>query len=351
MVTSEDLFRFVESEYSAWSLIVVHPMSDEFNPYVQWLGIQPEDMPADHYGLLGITRFENDTAVIAAAADERMSLVRSYQMGPRASATQKLLNELAAARVCLLNPGAKSSYDQVLEAVHGTPQATFPPPPFAVVAEPPVHQVEAEPIADERERAGANTWVAAAALFVVLVLGSAIIGLVLYQREMSERTTQSPPDSSEPFERRITIEPRYEEREPILLYQEANGSINFDASFAQLHGPTIQLGVSGSVNVLTDWESMDDWVSWRFKVVKVPPQGIFHVRVTYAARTEADGGKFVIVVGDQEKECEIRGTGEVVTDEYFLAVPNSGDHTLSVRARSKPAERLMTLKSVNFAFP
>jgi hypothetical protein len=82
-----------------------------------------------------------------------------------------------------------------------------------------------------------------------------------------------------------------------------------------------------------------------------PPQGIFHVHVTYAARPEADGGKFVIAVGDQEKVCEIRGTGEPVTDEYFLAVPNSGEHTLTVRAKSKPSQRLMDLKSVNLAFP
>ena len=46
----------------------------------------------------------------------------------------------------------------------------------------------------------------------------------------------------------------------------------------------------------------------------------------------------------------IRGKGEPVTDEYYLAVPRSGEHTLTVRAKSKPSQRLMTLKSVNLLF-
>ena len=329
-------------------------MPEPFDPYLQWLGIEPHEMPVDHYRLLGVKRFESDPAAIAAAADQRMAFVRTYQTGPRAAYTQKLLNELAAARVCLLNPGAKASYDQVLEAVFFT---TAAPPPAIQVAVPPVdvHHEPVEAIVEDEEddeileTSGTNMWVVFGCVAFVLLLGS--VAAVVDRSQFGDQAASEADDWEAPkFLAPNANELTYDESPAVLLYQETDGSVNLDASFAQLHGPSIGLGVSGTVNVIDAWESMDDWVSWTFKVVKVPPQGIFHVKVTYAARTEADGGSYVIAVGDQEKVCDIRGTGEVVTDEYFIAVPSSGDHTLTVRAKSKPAQRLMTLKSVQLLF-
>ena len=333
-------------------------MPEPFDPYLQWLEIEPHEMPADHYRLLGIRRFENDLGTIAAAADQRMSHVRTFQTGPRAASTQKLLNELAVARICLLNPGAKASYDQVLEAVFFM---SAPPPQFAQIAVPPIAKPtfaktlvampseEEEEDQDDAEPPGSKLWVTMATVSIVLFAGL-IAALVFRQQQLQSPTVQT---STSPIPR-IDVpqhkELDFEESKVVLLFQEADGRVNLDASFAQLHGPTLRLGMAGNVNVIDEWESMDDWVSWTFKVVKSPPQGIFQVRVTYAARTEADGGSFVIAVGDQQKECEIRGTGAVVTDEYFLAIPNSGEHTLTVRAKSKPSLRLMTLKSVNLSF-
>ena len=88
-------------------------MSD-FDPYQQWLGIPPNEQPPDHYRLLGLCRFEPDRNVIQTATDDRMALVRVYQTGPRAVWTQKLLNELATAKLCLLNPYSKAEYDASL---------------------------------------------------------------------------------------------------------------------------------------------------------------------------------------------------------------------------------------------
>ena len=82
-----------------------------FDPYHDLLGIEPREQPADYYRLLGLARFEADPQRIARAADERMALVRSYQVGPRGAFTQKLLNELSAARVCLLNAKDRAAYD------------------------------------------------------------------------------------------------------------------------------------------------------------------------------------------------------------------------------------------------
>ncbi|MCA9124084.1 MAG: hypothetical protein H6821_00885 [Planctomycetaceae bacterium] len=332
-------------------------MTEPFEPYREWLGIEPHEMPVDHYRLLGVRRFEDDPTVIAAAADHRMLHVRSHQTGRRAVYTQKLLNELAAAKVCLLNPGSKASYDQVLQAVFFTPDA---PPPIGQIAIAPftINSQDLEVVVDDssedfeeefEEQSGSNLWFVSGVIAFVLLLVT--VSTVAYRLRMAKQREMQADDWQSPQIGASTLDDlNYEESEPILLYQEANGSINLDASFAQLHGPSIGLAISGNVDVIDAWESMDDWVSWAFKVVKLPPQGVFQVRVTYAARVEADGGSFVIAIGDQEKVCDVRGTGEVVTDEYFIAVPSSGVHTLAVRAKSKPSQRLMTLKSVNLAF-
>ena len=70
-----------------------------FDPYREWLGIEPHEMPADHYRLLGLPRFEADAGKIVAAADGRMALIRSNQTGPRGAYAHTLLNEISAAKL------------------------------------------------------------------------------------------------------------------------------------------------------------------------------------------------------------------------------------------------------------
>lgn len=96
-------------------------MSETFDPYRKWLGIQPAEQPADHYRLLGIVRFEDDADTISNAADRQMAHVRTFQTGPHSAVSQKLLNEIAAARVCLLNPVKKGEYDRQLRARESGP--------------------------------------------------------------------------------------------------------------------------------------------------------------------------------------------------------------------------------------
>ncbi len=86
-------------------------MAASFDPYHTWLGIGPEEQPPDYYRLLGLRPFENGVAVIENAADQRMAHLRSFQMGRYAAASQKLLNEVATARVCLLSGTRKAAYD------------------------------------------------------------------------------------------------------------------------------------------------------------------------------------------------------------------------------------------------
>lgn len=86
-------------------------MSDIFDPYVQWLGIRDPQRPPNHYRLLGVELFEGDADVLTHAADRQMSHVRTFQTGRHSAVSQRLLNEIATAKVCLLNHQKKAEYD------------------------------------------------------------------------------------------------------------------------------------------------------------------------------------------------------------------------------------------------
>ncbi|HWC89789.1 MAG TPA: hypothetical protein VG433_09040, partial [Pirellulales bacterium] len=102
-------------------------MADNFDPYYKWLAIPPDEQPPHSYRLLGLRLFEGNVDAIGNAADQRMAHVRTFQTGPNGPATQRLLNEIAAARVCLLNPNKKAAYDQQLRAAL-QPAPVIPPP-------------------------------------------------------------------------------------------------------------------------------------------------------------------------------------------------------------------------------
>jgi len=91
-------------------------MSDSFDPYLQWLGIRDPQRPPTHYQLLGLAPLENDRAIIANAADRQMAHVRTFQSGKQSAVSQTILNEIARAKVCLLNDKKKSAYDEKLRA-------------------------------------------------------------------------------------------------------------------------------------------------------------------------------------------------------------------------------------------
>ena len=86
-------------------------MSDAFDAYHRWLGIPPSEQPPHHYRLLALEPFEADEEVIRAAADRQMGHLRTFQSGRHAALSQKLLNEVASAWVCLLTPARKQEYD------------------------------------------------------------------------------------------------------------------------------------------------------------------------------------------------------------------------------------------------
>ncbi|HEV7225756.1 MAG TPA: prenyltransferase/squalene oxidase repeat-containing protein, partial [Pirellulales bacterium] len=95
-----------------------------FDPYYRWLGIPRSEQPPSLYRLLGLTSLEPDLGVIEEAADRQMAHVRAHHNGPYVAESQRLLNELAAARSTLLHVGKKLAYDRTLR-----PPMPPPPPP------------------------------------------------------------------------------------------------------------------------------------------------------------------------------------------------------------------------------
>ncbi len=118
-------------------------MAESFDPYLQWLGIRDKQRPPNHYRLLGLELFEEDEKVIGGAADRQMAHVRTFQSGKYSEVSQQILNELAAAKICLLSAQKKAKYDAQLKQQAKPPAAKAPP--VAVGAAPPPAQTPSTP--------------------------------------------------------------------------------------------------------------------------------------------------------------------------------------------------------------
>ena len=103
-------------------------MSDAFDPYYSWLGIPPREQPVDYYRLLGIVLYEDNPEVIENAADRQMAHLHTRQLSKHADLSQRLLNEVAMAKVCLANPERKAAYDDQLRKMGKKPLVHRPTP-------------------------------------------------------------------------------------------------------------------------------------------------------------------------------------------------------------------------------
>lgn len=159
-----------------------------FDPYHKWLGIPAAEQPADHYRLLSIARFESDRDVIEGAADRQMAHVRTFQAGPHSALSQRILNELAAAKLRLLDPQKKAAYDAELR--HRLDAAQRPTPPVPI----------ARPMAPVAVRAPSPTPVAAAE------------PRIAYDDSPGQVATRGDRDDSESSPVEITIMPARAER-------------------------------------------------------------------------------------------------------------------------------------------
>lgn len=338
-----------------------------FDPYHAWLGIEPHEQPADYYRLLALPRFEADVARIARAADERMALVRSNQMGPRREHTQRLLNELSAARVCLLTAKSKAEYDvalarhlrapprpltaqpddqfpNVLSFGVSYPQPVAAPPQLPPPAPPPM---AAQPVtADEQPRRPIATpgtwWLPIGVLLAAAVLLLAAVGGWTWIRPLWQ------PAPSSPVARPVEPTPEPPAPRQIVLMQEGSGEVIFSPATATLSGG-VELQVIGTEEALTHWTTPEARAAWSFRLLR---PGFFKAELTYSASATADEpAELELAIGKRVKVCELRPSGgldQFHSDTYTVAIPAGGQHTLVVRPVKQPAGDWLILKTVRF---
>ncbi len=159
-------------------------MPEPFDPYLHWLGIRDPQRPPNYYRLLGVELFESDPVVLANAADRQMAHVRTFQTGPRSAESQRILNELAAAKICLLNPHKKDAYDAKLRAEQGVLARTPPVPPPPVVVGSAKPEVSAPPLAvglrDVGPRRVRSFPIMALAIAVLAAMSVVVTAMILF---------------------------------------------------------------------------------------------------------------------------------------------------------------------------
>ncbi len=82
--------------------------------YKEWLGIPEGQRPPDHYDLLRLKRFEDDSDKIRAHYKKLNAHVRKYATGQYSVQSQDMLNEMAKAMLCLTDAERKRDYDEGL---------------------------------------------------------------------------------------------------------------------------------------------------------------------------------------------------------------------------------------------
>lgn len=98
--------------------------------YKEWLGIPEGPRPPDHYELLRLKQFDDDTAKVRANYKKLNGHVRKYATGQYSVQSQELLNEIAKAMLCLTDPERKRDYDESLGRVFATVKDDFGRQPF-----------------------------------------------------------------------------------------------------------------------------------------------------------------------------------------------------------------------------
>ncbi|QDV70796.1 hypothetical protein Poly24_45280 [Rosistilla carotiformis] len=101
-----------------------------FDPLHHWIGIPPQEQPPTHYRLLGVAPFETDVQAIDAAYEQRMTYLHGCSNGEHAELAEKWMNCVSAARLTLIHPEKRASYDATLRRSIAQPAtASIPTPP------------------------------------------------------------------------------------------------------------------------------------------------------------------------------------------------------------------------------
>jgi len=108
----------------------------------EWLAIPAEEQPADHYRLIGASRFEADMNIIVSCAEQRLRFLRQFDSEEHRAIAGEVTGLVEAARNTLLSPTSKRNYDASLR---GAPAPGDDAPLQSPDSMVPVTQVEGVP--------------------------------------------------------------------------------------------------------------------------------------------------------------------------------------------------------------
>lgn len=342
-------------------------MPAEFDPYLSWLGVPPDARPLDHYRLLGIARFEQRPEVIQQACEERMLRLRQLQVGPRGPLTQQILNELSAARLCLLNSDTKTTYDAALRGM----SAGAPKPKVAALAVPAAPPLPAErhpaapmstrstseftsimghevrPASAARTRSRRNRLHGALLVFGGTLLVAATVwavGLMIARSQREIVVALHPQPEPVKPEVSASYAPNSDEPAPtvaVIVEQEGNGVVNLTPATGTIHGDAIELLREGDTDVLVMRDSERDSVEWRFRVNRA---NTYRVQLRYTAEVETET-RLILAVDTERRQFGLRADRRFVTDEQLLAI-KSGIHTLTLWSQGDTGGSLAKLAGI-----
>lgn len=367
-------------------------MSASFDPYRNWLGVASAQRPIDHYQLLGLARFEADFATIEKAARQQLAIVSCQLSGPYDAAARQITAELKAARDCLLDPQRKAAYDDTLHRhveaaprhvpMQGPTHLPAPPiaaPPVAAAPSDTAPEMQVAGMAPAAATAGSDAggdeegeasdqatsgWsrrtlllAAGGGLAALLLIGVAAWGLVAVIRggtapvAIAEDGSEPTGDDAAPESDAAPTADGGSAPPVEIIRPSADNQLVFPAAAAELHGPDIRRAVQESQEVVTNWTTPDNWLTWRF-VVKQP--GVYQVEVTYSATSGR--GEYQLSAEGAKRPLHVTvrsaGTGgRLLTEETKpIAFETAGEMTLTMRGQRIAGDELLTLASIRLKY-
>ncbi|MHB1308828.1 MAG: alpha-L-fucosidase [Limisphaerales bacterium] len=129
--------------------------------------------------------------------------------------------------------------------------------------------------------------------------------------------------------------------------QDANGTLTLKPEDAEPVGHGIKIEHKAGVANLGFWTDVRDYVQWP---VTISRPGTFSVEATYACEPGSGGSDCAMVIGESELRVTVEPTGgwndfQTVTVGQ-ITVDKAGDHTVVVKALSKPGSGVANLRSI-----
>ena len=268
----------------------------EFDPYRQWLGIENKDDSTNHYQLLGLELFENDSEKIAAAADRQMQIVRKHQTGPRSHYTQQLLAELAQAKTCLQNPESRIQHDESLLG--------------------PIPQSKATSNYTIKWLTIASGIILTAAIFWVVGRNFLLSDSQAASQNESSKSTDSKSDD-EKAPQKTHDEPN-EPAPKNLVQQIADGSVFLNPSTAIIGSPNVSVVKENRQEFLANWTSSNDSVLWNFQLSELH-NTYFDGTVSY---TSISGAQIKIETERLSKTLTLPPSDTIRSEEFIVRLMN-----------------------------